>query len=127
MQWNHEAVLGRAATHGADREDDSRAGSALPPPGAGVWALLDAGTELCEPTHADTHAHGAFTITGGLEPLLHLRSFERFFGPKTNRWLKYTVAGLLTSIGYAQWRAGTSGDWRHARRLGVPSGRSCSR
>jgi hypothetical protein len=65
------------------------------------------------------HAHGALNIAGGLWPLLHVRSFERFFGPKTDRWLEYTVAGLLTSIGYAQWRAGTPGDWRHARRLGV--------
>jgi hypothetical protein len=64
-------------------------------------------------------AHGAFNIAGGLWPLLHLRSFEGMFGPKTDRWLEYTVAGLLTAIGYAQRRAGTPGDWHHARRLGV--------
>ena len=51
--------------------------------------------------------------------MLHLRSFEWVFGPKVDRWLVYTVAGLLTTIGYAQWRAGTDHDWRHARRIGV--------
>src|SRR4051794_26127893 len=44
---------------------------------------------------------------------------EGVFGPKVDRWLVYTVAGLLTSIGYAQWQAATSGHWRHARRLGL--------
>jgi hypothetical protein len=63
--------------------------------------------------------HGALNIWGGLWPLLHLRSFERVFGPKVDRWLVYTVAGLLTSIGYAQWQAATSENWRHARRLGI--------
>jgi hypothetical protein len=64
-------------------------------------------------------AHGAFNIVGGLWPLLHLRSFEAVFGPKVDRWLEYTVAGLLTSVGYAQWKAGTPEDWPQARRLGV--------
>jgi hypothetical protein len=63
--------------------------------------------------------HGAFNIAGGLWPLLHLRSFEAVFGPKVDRWLLYTVAGLLASVGYAQMKAGTSGEWTHARRLGV--------
>jgi hypothetical protein len=66
-------------------------------------------------------AHGAFNIAAGLWPLAHLRSFEAIFGPKVDDWLEYTVAGLLTSVGYAQWRAGTAQDWRHARRLGVAS------
>jgi hypothetical protein len=63
--------------------------------------------------------HGVANIAGGLWPLLHLGSFERVFGPKLDRWLVYTVAGLLTSIGYAQWQAATSEHWRHARRLGI--------
>src|SRR3954465_6498544 len=63
--------------------------------------------------------HGALNLWGGIWPLLHLRSFEAVFGPKVDRWLVCTVAGLLTSVGYAQWRAGTEQDWRHARRLGV--------
>ncbi len=64
-------------------------------------------------------AHGAFNIAAGLWPLAHLRSFEAVFGPKADRWLEYTVAGLLTSVGYAQWVAGTEEDWPHARRLGL--------
>ncbi len=63
--------------------------------------------------------HGAFNIAGGLWPLLHLRSFEAVFGPKVDRWLVYTVAGLLTSIGYAEFKASTPEGWTHARRLGV--------
>jgi|tagenome__1003787_1003787.scaffolds.fasta_scaffold20969055_5 hypothetical protein len=63
--------------------------------------------------------HGALNLWGGIWPLLHLRSFEAVFGPKVDRWLVYTVAGLLTSIGYAQWQAATSENWRHARRLGI--------
>lgn len=64
-------------------------------------------------------AHGAFNMVGGLWPLLHLRSFESIFGPKVDKWLEYTVGGLLTTVGYAQWRAGTEEDWPHARRLGI--------
>ena len=63
--------------------------------------------------------HGAFNMAGGLWPLLNVRSFEGVFGPKTDRWLEYTVGGLLTSIGYEQWRACTPDGWHHARRLGV--------
>ena len=63
--------------------------------------------------------HGAFNMASGLWPILHLRSFEWVFGPKVDRWLVYTVAGLLTSVGYAQWRAGSHQDWPHARRMGV--------
>jgi hypothetical protein len=63
--------------------------------------------------------HGALNIWGGLWPILHLRSFEGVFGPKVDRWLVYTVAGVLTSVGYAQWQAATSENWPHARRLGI--------
>ena len=63
--------------------------------------------------------HGAFNIAGGLWPLLHVRSFEAVFGPKADRWLVYTVAGLLISIGYAEIKASTPDGWPHARRLGV--------
>lgn len=58
-------------------------------------------------------------MAAGLWPLLHLRSFEAVFGPKRDRWLEATVAGLLLSAGYAQWRAATDADWPHARRIGV--------
>ena len=63
--------------------------------------------------------HGAVNIVGGAWPLLHRRSFEAVFGPKSDRWLMYTVAGLLISVGYGQLRASTPEDWAHARRLGV--------
>jgi hypothetical protein len=63
--------------------------------------------------------HGALNISGGLWPILHLRSFEAVFGPKVDRWLVYTVAGLLCSIGHAQWRADSPDQWRQARRLGL--------
>lgn len=58
-------------------------------------------------------------MVAGLWPLAHLRSFEAVFGPKRDRWLESTVAGLLLAAGYAQWRAGTPTDWRHARRIGL--------
>jgi hypothetical protein len=64
-------------------------------------------------------AHGAVNLVAGVWPLVHPRSFEAVFGPKRDRWLVSTVAGLLASVGYAQWRAGSDGDWREARRLGV--------
>ncbi|WP_370615169.1 hypothetical protein [Mumia sp. Pv 4-285] len=64
-------------------------------------------------------AHGAFNMAAGLWPLVHMRGFEAVFGPKVDRWLEYTVAGMLTSVGYAQWKAGTAEDWRHSRRLGI--------
>jgi hypothetical protein len=63
--------------------------------------------------------HGALNIWGGLWPILHLRSFESVFGPKVDRWLVYTVAGLLTSIGCAQWHAATPQSWPYARTLGI--------
>jgi hypothetical protein len=32
--------------------------------------------------------HGVFNMAGGLWSLLHVRSFEGVFGPKTDRWLE---------------------------------------
>jgi len=51
------------------------------------------------------YAHGCFNIVGGLWPILSLRSFEAVFGPKTDRWLEYTVGGLLITNGLAQLHA----------------------
>jgi uncharacterized protein (TIGR04206 family) len=65
-------------------------------------------------------AHGLFNLAGGLWPLVHMRSFERVFGPKTDRWLVRVVAGLLTGVGYSQLRAaGGQEGVEHARRIGV--------
>ncbi|MFD2091106.1 hypothetical protein [Blastococcus deserti] len=65
-------------------------------------------------------AHGIFNVAGGLWPLLHLRSFEAVTGPKVDRWLVRTVAGLMVANGVAQWRAGPSVEGvATARRIGL--------
>lgn len=43
-----------------------------------------------------------FNVVGGLWPLVHLRSFEWVFGPKTDVWLQQTTGGLLVSVGLDQ-------------------------
>lgn len=63
---------------------------------------------------------GVANLLGGVWPLLDMRSFEKVFGPKTDRWLVRTVAGLLVVIGLTQFAAASaSGGLRHARRVGV--------
>ncbi|WP_336207316.1 hypothetical protein [Nonomuraea sp. LPB2021202275-12-8] len=65
-------------------------------------------------------AHGMFNVAGGLWPVVHMSSFEKVFGPKTDRWLVRTVGGLLTGIGWNQLRAASSPEGvEHARRFGV--------
>ncbi|MEV8596234.1 hypothetical protein ACIHFC_32430 [Streptomyces sp. NPDC052013] len=65
-------------------------------------------------------AHGVFNVVGGLWPLLHLRSFEWVFGPKTDVWLQRTTGGLLVCAGMAQLAAATEPQGRrHARRIGL--------
>jgi hypothetical protein len=54
-------------------------------------------------------AHGVANVVGGLWPLLHISSFEMVFGPKTDRWLVKTVAGLLMVNGLTQLT--TSSAW----------------
>lgn len=64
--------------------------------------------------------HGAFNVAGGLWPLLHMRSFEAVFGPKTDRWLVRTVSGLLLANGLVQ--LGTRPDphsIEQSRRIGL--------
>lgn len=63
-------------------------------------------------------AQGWFNIVGGAWPLLSMRTFEMVFGPKTDRWLEYTVAGLLATNGVCQVIAARQGDADTARRLG---------
>lgn len=64
--------------------------------------------------------HGAFNLVGGLWPLVHLRSFEAVLGPKVDRWLVYTVAGLMVCIGTAQLTSSADpASVRQARRLGI--------
>lgn len=65
-------------------------------------------------------AHGAANVFGGLWPLLHLRSFEAVLGPKHDRWLVRTVAGLLVANGWTQLRTPRSPDGvAQARRIGI--------
>src|SRR4051794_1941176 len=74
------------------------------------------------PPHGSTLAlwQGMFNIASGLWPLIHLRSFEAVFGPKSERWLVRTVAGLLLGNGVAQVRFRRSATGvAHARQIGV--------
>ena len=64
-------------------------------------------------------AHGAFNVVGGLWPLVSLRSFEAVFGPKADRWLEYTVAGLLLTNGCTQIYSARRGDTATSARLGI--------
>jgi hypothetical protein len=64
-------------------------------------------------------AQGTFNIVGGLWPLLSIRSFEAIFGPKVDRWLVYTVAGLLLVNGTEQVLSSRDDNVATARRLGM--------
>ncbi|QKW53436.1 hypothetical protein [Streptomyces buecherae] len=57
---------------------------------------------------------------GELWPLSLLRSFERVFGPKHDRWLQRTTGGLLVSTGLAQLAAASAlRGAAHARSVGL--------
>lgn len=47
-------------------------------------------------------AHGLYNVISGVWPLVHMRSFEAVSGPKADRWLVRTVAGLLVTNGLVQ-------------------------
>ncbi len=67
-----------------------------------------------------SRTHGMFNLVNGLWPLLHMRSFEAVFGPKVDRWLVRTVAGLLLANGLMQVRAGADpASISHARMTGI--------
>ncbi|HZF87829.1 hypothetical protein [Streptomyces sp.] len=75
---------------------------------------------VLEPAVGVTLAHGAFNIVGGLWPLVHLRSFEWVFGPKSDEWLQMTTGGLLVSAGVAQLAAASAPQGpAQARRIGL--------
>ena len=42
---------------------------------------------------------GSYYVLTGVWPLLHLRSFLRVTGPKTDVWLVHTVGSLIALIG----------------------------
>ena len=63
-------------------------------------------------------AHGWLNVANGLWPILSMRSFEAVFGPKVDRWLVYTVAGLMITSGYNQVQA-SRGATSVARTIGI--------
>lgn len=64
-------------------------------------------------------AHGLANILGGVWPLVHLRSFEKVLGPKADKWLVRTVAGLLVVNGATQLASSTPDRIAQARLLGI--------
>ncbi|MFC8342273.1 hypothetical protein [Streptomyces sp. NPDC057280] len=65
-------------------------------------------------------SQGLFNLVGGGWPLLHLRSFEWVFGPKSEKWLQQTTAGLLATAGSGMLLGPpTAAGLRQARRTGV--------
>jgi hypothetical protein len=51
-------------------------------------------------------AHALYFIPSSIWALVHIPSFEKVTGPKTDRWLVKTVALLLTVVGVVIGRAG---------------------
>lgn len=51
-------------------------------------------------------AHALYFVPSSIWALVHIRSFEKVTGPKVDRWLVKTVAGLLTVIGVVIGRSG---------------------
>lgn len=70
-----------------------------------------------EPADAVALGQGVFNLVGGLWPLLHLRSFERVFGPKTDVWLQQTTGGLLVAAGATQLATTADREGRRQARL----------
>lgn len=59
--------------------------------------------------HVPSLVQGAFYLATGLWPLVHMRSFLRVTGPKTDLWLVKTVGGLIVVVGAALATAGWRG------------------
>ncbi|MFH5824476.1 hypothetical protein [Georgenia sp. AZ-5] len=66
-------------------------------------------------------AHGLFNVLGGLWPIISMRSFETVYGPpKLDRYLEYTIGGLLIANGLTQLRtAPHPQSVAQSRRIGV--------
>lgn len=77
--------------------------------------LTPSSVEPPDPTVV-ARAQGWFNVVSGAWPLLSIRSFEAVFGPKEDRWLERTVAGLLLVNGCSQLRAPADPS---ARAIGV--------
>jgi hypothetical protein len=50
-------------------------------------------------------AQAVYYTAGGAWPILHMKSFEKVTGPKTDHWLVKTVGGLLAVTGLVLGRA----------------------
>jgi hypothetical protein len=84
-----------------------------------VWAVNGSRVEVPEAL-AVARLQGMFNVVSGVWPLVHMRSFEAVFGPKVDRWLVYTVAGLLVNMGTAQLcTTAEPGSVAQARRIGI--------
>lgn len=44
-------------------------------------------------------AQGSYYVVTGIWPILHMRSFEKVTGPKTDDWLVKTVGAMITVVG----------------------------
>lgn len=64
------------------------------------------------------HVQGVSTTLGGAWPLLSMPTFEAVFGPKADRWLVYTVSGLLVTNGLSQILSARAGAVPAARSRG---------
>lgn len=64
-------------------------------------------------------AQGTFNLLGGRWPLVSMRTFEAVYGPKSDKWLEATVAGLLVTIGTTQVLSISGKQLRLARLLGI--------
>lgn len=103
-----------------ERLTATRRGTAGPPEASDPPAGTDSADEVSSRQVMLARAQGVANLVGGLWPLLSMRSFEAVFGPKTDRWLVRTVAGLLIGNGMVQLRAPRSPDGiAAARRIGT--------
>ena len=85
-----------------------------------LWKNHRVEEEAARKAAAVTVGHGTFNLVGGLWPLIHRRSFEWVFGPKADRWLQFTVGGLLIASGISQLAGADTPEGRAAaRRLGL--------
>ncbi|HEX7022722.1 MAG TPA: hypothetical protein VF171_07680 [Trueperaceae bacterium] len=66
-------------------------------------------TRRARPAEALALGQGLYYLTTGCWPLLHMPSFERVTGPKTDRWLVRTVGLLLGVVGTSLAAAGLRG------------------
>jgi hypothetical protein len=65
------------------------------------WMNAISGARRRRSYQALSLAQGAFFVTTGLWPILHMRSFEAVTGPKTDKWLVKTLGGLIAAVGGA--------------------------